>query len=146
MPSKPSKPEAVEVLSCLWALTHALEARSKQMHRVIGVTGPQRLVLRAIGDDPGCSPGSVARRLHLHPGTVSRHVSSLVRSGHVKRGADRGDGRRQRLALAPKGTRLNGDHRGTIEEALRQTLAVSKVAEVKAMCRFLGSLTNRLNG
>jgi DNA-binding MarR family transcriptional regulator len=145
MASKSSKPGAVDVLSCLWALTHALEARSKQMHRLIGVTGPQRLVLRAIGDDPGCSPGTVARRLHLHPGTVSRHVSSLVRSGHVRRGTDRGDGRRQRLALAPKGARLASDHRGTVEEALRHVLSAATAAEVKAACRLLGTLTDRLN-
>jgi len=144
MPSKLAKPGAVEVMSSLWALAHALEARSKFMHRTIGLTGPQRLVLRAIGDDPGCTPGTVAVRLHLHPGTVSRHVSSLVRSGHVRRGTDRGDGRRQRLQLSPKGLRLNGNHRGTIEEAVRQALAISPGGDVKAMVRLMAAVTEQL--
>ncbi len=144
MASKSAKLGAVEVLSSLWALAHALEARSKFMHRTLGVTGPQRLVLRAIGDEPGCTPGNVAVRLHLHPGTVSRHVSSLVRSGHVRRGTDRGDGRRQRLQLSPKGLRLAGNHRGTIEEAVRQTLATAPAGDVKAMIRLVGAVTEQL--
>ncbi|HET8733674.1 MAG TPA: MarR family transcriptional regulator [Anaeromyxobacteraceae bacterium] len=134
----------MEVLSSLWALAHALEARSKHMHRTIGVTGPQRLVLRAIGDEPGCTPGNVAVRLHLHPGTVSRHVSSLVRSGHVRRGTDRGDGRRQRLQLSPRGLRLNGNDRGTVEEAVRHTLATAPAGDVKAMVRLMASVTEQL--
>ncbi len=145
MGSRSAKLGAVDVLSSLWALAHALEARSKLMHRTIGVTGPQRLVLRAIGDDPGCTPGNVAVRLHLHPGTVSRHVSSLVRSGHVRRGTDRGDGRRQRLQLSPKGLRLNGNDRGTIEEAVRQTLAAAPAGDVKAMVRLMGAVTEQLS-
>ncbi len=144
MSSKSSKPAALEVMRCLWALAHALEARSKRMHRRLGITGPQRLVLRAVGELPDCSPGDVARHLHLHPGTVSRHVSSLVRSGHLRRTMDRGDGRKQRLALSRKGSVLGKDHRGTIEEAVRSAIGTAPASDVKAMVRLMTRLTDDL--
>ncbi len=138
-------PATLEVMRDLWALSHALEARSKRMQRSRGVTGPQRLVLRIVGELPGCSPGEVARQLHLHPGTVSRHVSSLVRLGLVRRVSDDGDGRRQRLALSRKGATLARDHRGTVEEAVRAAIGAASVAEVAAARRFVVRIAEELS-
>ena len=137
-------PATLEVMRDLWALAHALEARSKRMQRSRGVTGPQRLVLRIVGEMPECSPGEVARQLHLHPGTVSRHVSSLVRMGLVRRVSDDGDGRRQRLALSRKGTALARDHRGTIEEAGRAAVGAAPLAEIAAARRFVVRIAEEL--
>ena len=33
----------------LWKLVHALDVRSKRMAKTLGVTGPQRLVVRILG-------------------------------------------------------------------------------------------------
>jgi DNA-binding MarR family transcriptional regulator len=137
-------PEVLAVIQSLWALAHALEARSKRMHRDLGITGPQRLVLRAIGESPGCAPGEVARLLHLNPGTVSRLVAALERSRLVRREADRGDGRRQRLLLTSRGKRLNVEHRGTVEAAVRDALAASPPGHARATRTFVGRLTEAL--
>jgi MarR family transcriptional regulator, organic hydroperoxide resistance regulator len=137
-------PEVLAVIQSLWALAHALEARSKRMHRDLGITGPQRLVLRAVGESPGCAPGEVARLLHLNPGTVSRLVAGLIRSRLVRREADRGDARRQRLLLTRRGKRLNVEHRGTIEAAVRDALAGSAPGQARAARAFVGRLTEEL--
>src|SRR5512136_186807 len=129
--ARKSSPDTILVLRDLWALAHALEARSKKMQRSIGITAPQRLVLRMIGSSPGCSPGEVARYLHLHPGTVSRHVSSLIRAGLVRRTSDGDDARRQQLVLARRGAALGRNMRGTVEEAVRSALAVTPGTEVE---------------
>jgi DNA-binding MarR family transcriptional regulator len=132
--------EALEVMRVMWALAHALEKRSKWMHRKIGITGPQRLVLRAIGESPGLSPGEAARQLSLNPGTVSRLVAALERSALVERNGHDGDGRRQVLKLTRKGKVLNDDRSGTIESAVREALAKGGPGEARAARRFIERL------
>src|SRR5688572_15630298 len=41
--------EVLSFMQLLWAVTHGLESTSKRMLAAVGVTGPQRLVLRLIG-------------------------------------------------------------------------------------------------
>ena len=144
MKRQQAPPDVLEVLQVLWALAHALEARSKRMQRDLGVTGPQRLLLRVIGESPGCTPGAAARQLSLNPGTVSRLVSGLERLGLARRQVDRTDGRKQRLTLTRRGEALNSHHRGTVEGAVREALAEAPPDEARRARRFIGRLTHSL--
>ena len=49
-PDAPSLGPTLDFLRLLWELDHALQRRSKRMARALGLTGPQRLVLRIVGD------------------------------------------------------------------------------------------------
>ena len=51
--------EVLSFMRLLWAVVHGLESASKQMQREIGVTGPQRLVLRLVGHYERLSPGDL---------------------------------------------------------------------------------------
>jgi len=139
-----ASPAVLEVMQVLWALAHALEARSKRMHRDLGITGPQRLLLRVVGQSPGCAPGEAARRLSLNPGTVSRLAAGLERQKLVRRELDRTDGRKQRLVLTARGVLLNGRHRGTVEGAVREALAGATPSEVRLARKFIRRLTDSL--
>ena len=55
----------------LWAVDHGLQTRSKRMAVGLGITGPQRLVLRIVGRFPGISAGQLSRILHLDPSTLT---------------------------------------------------------------------------
>ena len=44
----------------------------------IGVTGPQRLVMRVAGLYPGLSAGDLAAILHVHPSTLTGVLRRLV--------------------------------------------------------------------
>ena len=136
--------DVLDVMQVLWALAHALEARSKRMHRDLGVTGPQRLLLRVVGQSPGCGPGEAARRLSLNPGTVSRLAAGLERRKLVRRELDQMDGRKQRLVLTARGKHLNGQHRGTVEGAVREALAGATASEVRLARKFIRRLTESL--
>ena len=136
--------DVLDVLQVLWALAHALEARSKRMHRDLGVTGPQRLLLRVVGQSPGCGPGEAARRLSLNPGTVSRLAAGLERRKLVRRELDQMDGRKQRLVLTARGKHLSGQHRGTVEGAVREALAGATASEVRLARKFIRRLTETL--
>src|SRR5512134_1110785 len=136
--------EALEVMQTLWALDHALEARSIWMLRNLGVTSPQRVVLRIIGAAPGCSPGVAAEKLKLDPGTVSRLVSRLERLGLVQRAPDPADGRKHRLTLTRRGEALNAQIRGTVEAAVMEALEAATPQEVRLARKFIRDLTERL--
>ena len=74
---------SLEFLECLWRTSHALERRSRRMEKAIGVTAPQRLVLRFLGRFPGVTAGQLARALHVDPGTLSASVRRLEARGLV---------------------------------------------------------------
>lgn len=115
--------ETLRFMQSLWALVHALDVRSKRMARTIGVTGPQRLVLRVVGRHPGATAGEIAEMLDLHASTLTGVLARLERSGMIARTVDRRDRRRARFALTPAGRRVDAERRGTVEAAVRQALA-----------------------
>lgn len=144
MKTRRRPPEALGLLQGLWALDHALQALSKRMLRDHGVSGPQRLLVRAIGQHPGCSPGRAARILHLHPGTVTRLAERLESGGFLERLADPLDARKVRLVLTEKGRRINGLRAGTVETAVQKVIDHSPSERVRAARRVLEEITAHL--
>ena len=61
----------LNLLRLLWRVHHGLQSASKRMERDLGITGPQRLVVRLLGNSPGMTAGELASLLHLDPGTLS---------------------------------------------------------------------------
>ena len=113
----------LDFLRALWALDHALQSASKRMETKLGVTGPQRLVVRMIGRFPGISAGELAEFLHVHPSTLTGVLKRLEQRGLVKRRADPADARRALLELSAKGRRVDATRAGTVEAAARRALA-----------------------
>ena len=91
----------------LWAVAHGLESTSKRMGTELGVTGPQRLVLRLIGHYSRLSPGDLAQLLHVHPSSLTGVLGRLEQSKLLARRRDPSDGRRAILSLTAKGRALN---------------------------------------
>lgn len=54
-------PSVLDVMRLLWSVEHRLQSRSKLMEAELGLTGPQRLVLRIGSRSPGRSAGELAR-------------------------------------------------------------------------------------
>jgi MarR family transcriptional regulator, organic hydroperoxide resistance regulator len=61
----------LDFMRLLWSIEHSLQRRSKRMGNERGITGPQRLVLRVVGQFPGLSAGEVAHIVRLHPSTLT---------------------------------------------------------------------------
>src|SRR5262245_31917515 len=115
--SEASLPDVLQFMQLFWAVAHGLERRSKRMAGSMGVTGPQRLVLRVVGLYPGLSAGDLARMLHVHPSTLTGVLRRLVAQGLLARVQHRTDRRRAVLRLTANGARVNRTHRGTVEAA-----------------------------
>ena len=135
---------ALEFLRSLWRLNHALERRSTHMERTLGVTAPQRLVLRCVGMYPGISAGNLADTLHLDPGTISATLRRLENAGLLERRKDPRDRRRTLLGLTPAGHALDGPSPGTIEEAVRAVLARSTPESLAATLEVVEALSKTL--
>ena len=135
---------AVEFLRLVWAVDHALQSASKRMMRRLGVTGPQRLVIRLVGLRPGCTPGELAGILHLHPSTLTGVLQRLSDRGALSVRPDAEDRRRVRLRLTPKGRRLDRRRRGTVEAGVRRALAGLPDREIGAAVNILRRLAAAL--
>ena len=142
----PARPlgEVLEFMQALWAVAHGLESTSKRMQETLGVTGPQRLVLRLIGHFEQTSPGELAALLHVHPSSLTGVLRRLESGNFVKRKRDPKDGRRAILTLSPLGQRLNARDAGTVEEAVRRVLATAGADRIAAARELLQALSQEL--
>ena len=107
----------------LWAVVHELQSISKRMDARLGITGPQRLVVRILGRRPGLSAGELAAVMHLHPSTLTGVLRRLEARTLVERRVDPGDARRVLLHLTASGKRLDQKRSGTVEDGVERALA-----------------------
>lgn len=138
-------PDVLQFMQLLWAVAHGLEKTSKRMTQAIGVTGPQRLVLRVLGLFPGLSAGDLAAILHVHPSTLTGILQRLTAQGLLGRVEDRLDRRRAVLRLTRRGARANSVTRGTVEAAVGSALAGIGTRDREAARRVLQRLATFLD-
>ncbi len=134
----------LEFMRTLWALDHALQSASKRMESRVGVTGPQRLVIRIVGRNPGISAGAVSDILHLHPSTLTGVLKRLESRGIVERRSDPADARRALLHLTARGRALDDVRSGSIEFAVRRALGRLPSRTVQAARTLAESLVEEL--
>jgi DNA-binding MarR family transcriptional regulator len=140
-------------MQVLWAVAHGLESVSKRMHADLGITGPQRLVLRIIGHHARISAGELAEVLHIHPSSLTGMLRRLEEAELIRRESDPFDRRRALLELTRKGMRLNDQREGTIESMVdaalnrlpRERVATTK-AVLSAIAAALGEGSESLDG
>jgi DNA-binding MarR family transcriptional regulator len=127
----------LDFLRHIWAVHHGVQSRSKRMETVLGITGPQRLVMRVVGRFPGVSAGELARIMHFHPSTLTGILQRLDERGYVVRAADDADRRRMLLSLTAKGRAAISNVNGTVEGAAEATLRAFSRAEIAAASAVL---------
>ena len=115
-------PDVLQFMQLLWTVVHGVDLRSKKMRTEIGITGPQRLVLRVVGLSPGLSAGRLASVLRVHPSTLTGVLRRLTAQGLLNRVDDPRDRRRVILRLTSSGVRANTVRRGTVEGAIATAL------------------------
>ncbi|CAN5908968.1 hypothetical protein BH11MYX2_BH11MYX2_28810 [soil metagenome] len=128
----------------LWELTHALQVASKRMARIIGVTGPQRLVIRILGQSPGLSAREIATTLGIHPSTLTGVLARLELGCFIARSVDAQDRRRARFQLTANGARVDKEKRGTVEAAVKRALATAGTQTVARSSELLALIVTEL--
>jgi DNA-binding MarR family transcriptional regulator len=139
-------PDVLQFMQRLWAVVHGVARTSKRMKQDLGVTGPQRLVLRVVGLHPGMSAGELAVVLHIHPSTLTGVLQRLIAQRLLMRVEDARDRRRAVLRLTPRGKRVNVVAPGTVESAIAQALEEVTDRDRRATTRVLAHLAAHLGG
>jgi DNA-binding MarR family transcriptional regulator len=142
--TSPALPSELVVLRDLWALDHAMERASRRMQEAIGVTAPQRMILRIVGRFPGIVAGDLARLLFLDAGTVSAALSRMEARALLERKKDESDHRRALLGLTRKGKRLDVPREDSLESAVARALERSTDAERDTLRTMLGRIVEEL--
>lgn len=147
-PVTPERPlgEVLEFLRALWGVNHGLESTSRRMKSRLGVTGPERMVIRLVGRYPGVSAGDLARILRVHPSTLTGLLKRLARRGLLKRVADATDARRALFLLTTKGAAIDELRKDTVESAVKAALAALPARDVRVAAAVLERLNRTLGG
>lgn len=82
-----------ELLVALRRVIRAVDLRSKQLSKHVGLTGPQLLVMQNIQEQPGIMVREIAENINLSPATItnildrleSRDLATRIRSTQDKR-------------------------------------------------------------
>jgi DNA-binding transcriptional ArsR family regulator len=135
---------SLELMRLVWAVDQALQKTSKRMEATLGITGPQRLVLRLLGRFPGLAMGRLAELMLVHPSTVTGIVKRLQGRGLVERRVDGKDRRRAFLYVTRKGSEWSVDQGGTVETAVKRVLSSTAPVKVRHAREFLVALAARL--
>lgn len=134
----------LDFMRLMWSVDHELQRVSKRMMGRLGLTAPQRLAVRVIGQQPGLTLGALAQMLHLHPGTVTGIVRRLEVAGLVTRTRGQDDTRRVHLTLTANGQRVNRRRKGTVEAAVRRGLDHVSARDRAAAARVMQLLAREL--
>jgi DNA-binding MarR family transcriptional regulator len=143
-PEYPLDP-VLDFMRLLWTIEHRLQRKSKRMENELGITGPQRLVLRVVGQFPDLSASELAHIVRLHPSTITGILQRLVARGYLERLSDPADTRRARLRLRPTAAQHTRMSRGTVEKAVRDALAHAGASNVRAARKVLSEIAHRLD-
>jgi DNA-binding MarR family transcriptional regulator len=140
---KPSG-EALRFMQRLWDLAHALEVRSKHMAKDLGVTSQQRLVIRVVGLEPGMTAREISATMNIHPSTLTGVLARLEKQGMLVRTVDPEDRRRAHFDLTAAGQRVDRERKGTVEAAVRRSLARADDGTVARTEEMLALLVTEL--
>ncbi len=135
----------LDFMRLLWSVEHGLQRMSKRMEGELGITGPQRLVLRIVGQFPDLSAGELARIVRLHPSTITGILQRLVSRGLIERTRDPADSRRARLRLRQRAVAYTRVAPGTVEQAVTSALRQVGPSNVRAARKVLAAVAERLN-
>lgn len=92
-----------ELLIALRRVTRAIDLRSKYLSKTAGLTGPQLLVLQAIGKAPGVMVKQIAESINLSPATITSILDRMEGKGLVERIRSTQDKRRVGVYLSEAG-------------------------------------------
>ncbi|MCY7295036.1 MarR family winged helix-turn-helix transcriptional regulator [Alteromonas sp. a30] len=95
-----------ELLIALRRVIRAIDLRSKQLNKSIGLTGPQLLVLRFVGQEPGVMVRQIANNINLSPATVTNILDRLEARNVVQRIRSTEDKRRVGVFLTDQGQEM----------------------------------------
>jgi DNA-binding MarR family transcriptional regulator len=92
-----------ELLVALRKVIRAIDMRSRQLSKDVGLTGPQLLVLQEVGKNPGIMVKQIAQSINLSPATVTSILDRMEARALVNRVRSTEDKRKVGVFLSETG-------------------------------------------
>ena len=95
-----------QLLVALRKVIRAIDMRSKELSREVGLTGPQLMVLQEVGKRPGVVVKQIAESITLSPATVTSILDRMESRGHLSRVRSTEDKRKVGVFLTDAGQQI----------------------------------------
>lgn len=92
-----------ELLVALRRIIRAIDMRSRQLHKEVGLTGPQLLILQKVGKQDGVMVKEIAEEINLSSATVTSILDRMEAGNLVKRIRSTEDKRKVGVFLTEQG-------------------------------------------
>ena len=115
------------------------------MRAELGVSGPQRSVLRLLRHHGELSPGDLAELLHIDPSSLTGILQRLEGAKMLRRVRDTSDGRRAILTLTRKGRGVLARRTRTVEDSVRRVISAIPRGKLRAAREVLIALADELD-
>jgi len=142
--SPASSTAIVEILRGLRQVVKALEDNSRELYLQYGLTASQLWVLRTLEVEGPLPAGMLARKLAIHPSTLTAVAERLQRRGLITRMREAGDRRFVRLRLTPAGARLTAKAPATPQGRLVRALEALPEARLRQLRTAMADLVEAL--
>jgi DNA-binding MarR family transcriptional regulator len=138
-PDHSALPESLRLLSLLWSLHAALTRTSHDMDAKLGVTGPQRFLLRFVGLEPGITRVQLANVVSLDASDLQADLDDLVSNSLLTAQSEPSG-----YYLTGKGASINAVMNGTVERAVSKALDDASPYERTSFRRMLERVLRHL--
>jgi hypothetical protein len=132
-------PESLRLLALIWGLSAALERTSRGMKDHLGVTGPQRFLLRFVGLAPGITCARLANVVSLDLADLQSDLDDLL-AGNLLAQPEGSAG----YYLTSRGATVNAAMESTVEEAVSKALDEAMPYERTAFQKMLNRVVSHL--
>jgi DNA-binding MarR family transcriptional regulator len=122
----------LDFMRLLWRIEHGLQSTSKRMESELGITGPQRLILKIVDSHPGITSRELSVLVRLHPSTLTGILRRLESKGLIRRTLDNEDHRWRHLHATAQARPFTRRSSGTVESAIQRALARVKRDQIAA--------------
>ena len=149
MTTSPAKQDsALLVLTAIRRIVRKVAQHSHRLSQDTGLTVPQLLCLKAIGDmeaDGEVTAVQVANRLQLSPATVSRILDRLERAGLVDKARSTADRRRVHLTLSAQGKASYEAQPAPLQEQFVERFSALPKAQQESLLHALETLSTLMD-
>lgn len=105
------------ILTALRRVMRAVDLHSRRLVQSHGLTGPQAVVIGAVGASQGLTSGELARRVNLSQATVTDIVKRLESRGLLSRTRDQHDRRRVLITTTAAGKQVHDNAPPLLQES-----------------------------
>jgi DNA-binding MarR family transcriptional regulator len=135
-----------ELILLITRTTFRIREATRRVLSGYGLQRPQNLVLDALGEQDGLTPGEIATHLEVSGPTAVKMTQRMEANGLLERRRDHPDGRLVRVYLTSRGREIQGPIQAEIDRIAERALAGLSPRTRETLRRSLEKVRENLAG